>query len=156
MIIKTILLFLLVVGRCLADAEPSFQLPGAKVTVRVADQNGQVVPDATLAVAGTITASPDSYKKGVSDPSGIFEAEFKCKGEISVTAEKAGWYRSEYWKAYSYLAEHGTLEKALAAKRWEPWNPIIGITLKSIIRPGAMYARSVEAKIPIEAAEIGF
>jgi hypothetical protein len=140
----------------LAAVASSFDLPDAKVTVRVTDQDSKEVAGAIVGIGGTVTGSLGSFKRQTTDNNGRCQAEFKCKGEISVTAEKDGWYRSEYWKAYSYLTEPHAFEKAVAAGRWMPWNPIIEVLLKRVINPVPMYSRALVTNVPVDTAKVGF
>jgi hypothetical protein len=154
--IKIIPLFVFWFASLDAVLAASFELPDAKVTVRVIDQDSKEVAGAFVGIAGTVTGSVGSFKKETSDTHGVCQAQFKSKGEISVTAEKHGWYRSEYWKAYSYLAEPHAFEKAIAAGRWTPWNPVVEVLLKRVINPIPMYSRAIETTVPVDSAEVGF
>ena len=74
------------------------ELPYAKITVRVRDQDGNDVPSASLRITGDpagLKKNPATYKEGSSNGDGLLEMELKSKGEIWITAEKPGYYRSE-------------------------------------------------------------
>lgn len=135
-----------------------FELPNAKVTVRVRDQDGNAVPATSLRITGDSAAlkkNPETDKEGASNRDGLLEIELKSKGEIWITAEKAGYYRSE-GLAYNYRSIPNEMERAFSRKRWEPWNPTVEVTLKQIIKPIPMYARTLRKGLPPNVERVGF
>ena len=48
------------------------------------------------------------------------------------------------------------LERAFSRKRWEPWNPTVDVTLKQIIKPIPMYARTLRKGLPPNVERVGF
>lgn len=150
----------LILGACLLGvaAAPVFELPDAKVTVRVRDQDGNAVTEANLKVTGDSAAlqnDPATFKEGVSNKDGLWEVQLKSRGEVAVTVDKSGFYRSENI-TYNYRAIPNELERALSRKRWEPWNPNIEVILKRVINPAAMYARGVTKGLPSTSEPTGF
>jgi hypothetical protein len=142
---------------CLAATE-KLDLPDAKVTVRVLDQDDQPVPSAAICVAGDpagLEKQPETFKEGASNQGGIWEVQLKSRGEISVGVKKDGYYSSE-GVTYDYRAIPNELNRALERKRWEPWNPRLEVMLKRVINPRPLYAKHVEAKIPEDASPVGF
>lgn len=150
----------LALGTCLlaVAAAQVFELPNAKVTVRVRDQEGNAVPSVSLHITGDsagLKKNPETYKEGASDREGLLEIELKSKGEILITAEKTGYYRSE-GVTYNYRSIPNELERAFSRKRWEPWNPTVDVTLKQIIKPIPMYARTLTKGLPPTVERVGF
>jgi hypothetical protein len=130
-------------------------LPKAKVTIIVKDQDQSPVDKARVGVGGTMAAKPDEAVKGETSSDGIFPAEVRSNGEVGVTARKDGYYDT-FGPGYNFRNLKGAMERAFATDRWEPWNPSIQLTLKKIVSPVPMYARRVEVKFPVEATDIGF
>jgi hypothetical protein len=151
---------MLVLGVCLLAiaAAQVFELPNAKVTVRVRDQDGNPVPSASLRITGDsagLKQNPETDKAGASDRDGLFDTELKSRGEIWITAEKAGYYRSE-GLAYNYRSIPNELDRAFSRKRWEPWNPTVDVILKRVINPIPMYARIMRKGLPPNVERVGF
>ena len=100
-----------------------------------------------------MAAKEGESTKGVTSSSGIFAAEVRTNGSIGTSARKDGYYDtfgSEYRFSWPQL------ERAFATGYLEPSNSTIELLLKKIVNPRAMYARSIESKIPVEAMKIGF
>jgi hypothetical protein len=139
-------------------AATAFEFPKAKVTVRVRDQDGSGISGASLKIDGN-SASPtkdaETYKEVATNRVGLSESELRSTGEIYVSAEKPGYYRTENI-GYNYRNIPKALERALAEGRWEPWNPVIDVPLKKVMKPIAMYVRPVEKGVPVNAKRVGY
>lgn len=141
----------LLIGAFLAIAETTLglDLPSTKLTVQVRDEDNNPVPAASLKISGNSAGRRDSGsdKKKSSDPRGLAEVELKSTGEIWVTAEKPGYYRSQ-GVAYNYRSIPDELNKAFRRGWWEPWNPTADVILKRVINPIPMYARTINRGLP--------
>src|ERR1700730_5694480 len=131
-------------------------LPIARVTIRVLDENRFPVPGAEVrATFKNAILDPKNWGTGrdnriqtaTTDQLGVATLEGYSDGELGGGVRKEGCYRG-WWEPYQFSAK--------ADKRWQPWNPTIGVVLKKIDAPIAMYARKVEAKFPVEAWPLGF
>ena len=144
-LIRTMCLFAGVFGH-LAGAQ-TVELPEAKVTVVVKDQDGKPVEGAQVGIGGTMSTRPGTVSKGATDVGGMFTAQVRSNGEVGITVRKAGYYDS-FGPDYNFRNIAAAIEKAFAKKRWEPWNPNIEVILKRVINPAAMYARGVTKGLP--------
>lgn len=131
---KSILLLLLCVGFAFSN-EPLrniFKTKGfpAKVTVSVVDQDKKPVSDAQIKFVFTFYPSgTTTILQGISDKNGLFSAEEKTNDGIVIHVQKEGYYKSamEYkvWKN----------PESYQTGRWEPWNPMITISLQKKVSP---------------------
>ncbi|MHB8881739.1 MAG: hypothetical protein ACYC69_09585 [Thermodesulfovibrionales bacterium] len=146
----TICIFLLSISACGLD------LPKAKVTLKVVDENGLPIKGAK---AGVGFESVHAFKRGINDvgisgltnEDGIFTASHDTMGYIGYGAEMKGYYlsRSEY-----------RFTKKESGK-WQPWNPEIKVVMRKIEKPVPMYARQTgsvkpDIEIPVINKEVGF
>ena len=107
----------------------------AKITFVVVDDEGQSVPDAT--VAGGFF-NHRRGKHGFSqktDHKGTVSLEDVCVGDINYKVEKDGYYetRDRYWFFKSGF-------DCVKDGHWIPWNPAVKVVLKRKVNPVAMYA----------------
>jgi hypothetical protein len=130
-------------------------LPKAKITVIVRNENGELVQGALVGVGGTMGARPGEAVNGSTSADGSFTAEVPSNGEVGITARKDGYYDT-LGPDYNFRNAPRAIERAFLKDQWEPWNPTVEVTLKRILHPIPMYARSVETKFPLEATPVGF
>lgn len=120
--------------------------PESRITVKVLTADGTVVSNAQVHIGfpqggnAWIGERKEKLVTGTSDSNGCFSAQAPSENGIGGSVEKKGYYRS-FWK----YAFEGNYQEV---KRWEPWNPTIGVTLQKVGKPVAMYAKRVDALIP--------
>ena len=136
----------------LAGTAQEAELPIAKITLRAIDEQGLPVQGANI----TISFEQPVPKWGSGVPSNVagltnVNGEFTASGHSFDTlggrAEKAGFYSS--WSIPFKFDRN-------VNGQWQPWNPTVGVMLKKIGKPEAMYARHTEAKIPVDSFPVGF
>jgi hypothetical protein len=150
---QTILIALFGVSNLPLLAEQPSNLPKAKITVHVTDQDGKPVEGALVGIGGTMNPKPGEAAKGLTTAEGFFSAEVGTNGGVGTSARKDGYYVT-FGPEYRFGWDR--LEKAGPKGRLEPWNPILELLLKKILNPIPMSARSVESKLPVEAMGVGF
>ena len=131
---KAFLSFLTAVGLAHFAAAYSPIIDGAlaDVRIKVVDDRGKAVPDATISV--TFYTSPDKVdvKRGITDAEGCFSAKGRCIGEAHVWIRKDGYYETKVNPVFRVLSEEevkrlrkwsdGTIETIAILKRKR--NPI--------------------------------
>ena len=140
----------------LSTSACGLDLPVAKVTLKVVDENGTPIKDAK---AGVGFESVYRFKGGINDvgitgltdENGIFTASHDTLGYIGFGAEVKGYYpsRSEY-----RFTKH-------ESGKWQPWNPEVKVVMRKIEKPVPMYARDLhqahpEILIPVVGKNVGF
>ncbi len=140
----------------LSSSACGLDLPKAKVTLKVVDENGTPIKGAK---AGVGFESVYMFKGGINDvgitgltdKNGIFTAAHDTMGYIGYGAEVDGYYlsRSEY-----RFTKH-------ESGKWQPWNHEIKVVMRKIEKPVPMYARETgrvkpDIEIPVINKEIGF
>jgi hypothetical protein len=121
----------------------------AKVTLMVVDDNGQPVSSAKVGVGFDGPGGKYTGKNGITGEDGLFTAVGECLGKIQYSAEKPGYYSSNY--SYSF--------KSMGKFHWEPWNPTFNVLLRKIEDPVQMYVRDTLKsiiEIPVIDKEVGF
>lgn len=124
-----------------------------QVTLRITDSIGKPVEKAEMKVAffhsdsrgGTVVS------KGRTDTNGIFIAAGKTIHSMTYDVKKEDYYTTEgtYWF-------HRYGEECVRDGRWQPWNPTNTVILKEHRNPIPMYAKKVDACIPVQNQFIGF
>lgn len=96
----------------------------AKITVCVRDQNGDTVPNANVRfLFGLMPQSRSKVFDIQTDNNGLAVSESRVNQKIIITISKEGYYDSFY--RHSVWQGSGGYETG----RWEPWNPMLNITL---------------------------
>jgi hypothetical protein len=115
-----------------------FELPAAKVTVRVVDESGHPVKN-----ADTWFYFMNSSIKGITDAEGLSTGEASCdiRG-IGCTIKKDGYYMSG--ASIPRFTEHDE-----ALDRWKPWNETYTTILRPIGKPVALYAKKIQTDVPV-------
>ncbi len=154
--IMGIIVNVIVVMFLLSSSACGLDLPVAKVTLKVVDENGVPIKGAK---AGVGFESVYLLKRGINDvgitgltdKDGMFTASHDTMGYIGYGAEVNGYYlsRSEY-----------RFTKRESGK-WQPWNPEIKVVMRKIEKPVPMYARQTgsvkpDIEIPVINKEVGF
>ncbi len=132
-----------------------------QITVRVADEAGQIVSDAMVEAHfhklskpgwGWGASAKPNVVKGRTDTNGlcVLTGEGNA-GDLAVAAFKDGYYGgSGYQVQFTNLV--GT-----ADGKWQPWNPLVKVLLRRVGEPIPMYAKRVlEAQVPSTGHPVGF
>jgi hypothetical protein len=146
---KIVLLLATTAILCFASDEPKWEQPTAKLTVRVVDEQGRPVPAAIVQIGFTEKPSPrDVSVKGTTDSHGEFTAEGHSDMRLFSDASKVGYYDSGCPAAKFTNFVNG---------KWQPWENTVTTTLRPIVKPVAMYARSFrELEIPVTGKPCGY
>ena len=84
---------------------------------------------------------------GQTDTNGMFSAEAEGNPSGSCSARKEGYYPT---LGVDFMFTN------VVGDRWEPWNPTLEIVLRKIGKPMPMFAKRVEAFIPLMNEPVGF
>jgi len=84
--------------------------------------------------------------KGTTDTNGVCTLQGKSDGEIIWNVKKPGYY--DYYKAIEFTG--------VAFGRLQPWGKQYDVTLRRIVKPIAMYAGVMAAKVPELSKPFGF
>ncbi len=123
----------------------------AKVSIRVTTTDGTVASNVAVRAGFWNPGKAGRLSEGTTDTNGIFVAEGKTTGEVTISLRKAGHYRtgSKIWL--------GSGEEPLFVDgRWQPWNSTNTIILKEIRNPVGMHARNVDTTIPVLGTPLAF
>ena len=137
-----------------AGGVPELIFPKAKITVRVVDEGGVPVTNASIGVGfnqggnAWIGEHKSESIRGFSNSNGLFSAEARCMSGIGIIVDKDGCYRSSARNDYP-----GTYQ---GKKRWEPWNPTNIVVLKELKNPTPMYVKSLNIGVPELNKALGF
>lgn len=127
-----------------------------RVTVRVVDEQGMPVTNATAAIGFSKNIPPGEgwgtrpfSITGQTDTNGIFSAEAEGNPSGSCSARKEGYYPT---LGVDFMFTN------VVGDRWEPWNPTLEILLRKIVNPVPMYAKRVPIKseIPVADEPVGY
>jgi hypothetical protein len=143
---------------CLLIALPlvasSALLPDAKLTLRVLDETGQIVSNATVKVVFEQGGDAMEGKydqeilEGPTDTDGLFVAQARTLGLVRISVGKDGYYPT------SQSMQVGTQGSSMG--RWQPWNSVVELTLKERVRPVPMFARRVREEFPLDAETVSY
>jgi hypothetical protein len=115
-----------------------FELPAAKVTIRVVDENRQPVENAKVSLG-----FGDTSTNGFTDANGLFTGEGRCNiSGMGSMITKDGYYFGP--ATIPKFHEHDN-----TLNRWLPWNETYTAILRPIEKPVALYAKRVETEIPV-------
>jgi hypothetical protein len=136
-------------------AAPNVDLPEAKITVRVVDEDSRPKAGVDVSVTfempkykpGVWGSSDMMTRRGLSNSEGLFSATAKSGNYVGYSAQATGYYPST-GKPLEFARSEGG--------RWQPWDATVELILKKIIRPAPMYARRLEAEIPVVDETVGF
>jgi hypothetical protein len=149
---KSLISVIVLNGLLLAVA--AIELPVAKVTLHVVDEEGNNLSNIDANVTflnpvhkpGTWGSSDSFSRSGKTDSSGLFAIEQRAGFEIHYGATGANYYKTT--GRFDFSAEKDG--------RYQPWNPIFTVILKKIIHPIPMYARRLQTEIPASDQAVGF
>lgn len=129
----------------------ALELPEAKVTAKVIDENGKPISGEEVAIAFQMLKTTENGResvllKGFTDASGSFTAAHATTGIIACRITKDGYYKS--YAEYRFARS----DKG----RWQPWNPQVELVFRRIEKPVPMYIKELDIEIPITGKEVGF
>ena len=140
----------------LCSSACGIDLPKAKVTLKVDDENGIPIKGAK---ASLTFDDVYAFKRGINtktiseltDQNGIVSASNNTIRDVSYGVEMDGWYESR--GNYSFTKRD--------SGKWQPWNPEIKVVMRKIEKPVQMFARatyniSPVLEIPISGKEVGY
>lgn len=116
----------------------------SRITIVVVDSKTNAIVNAEVEVIPTFHDRPLSAKLRYSDENGkvlIGDSKASC---YVVNIRKEG-----YYPTYTSLSLHVPGLDCVKDGKWQPWNPIIAITLKEIRNPGELIHKTVNTLIPI-------
>ena len=117
----------------------------ADVRIKVVDDMGEVVPDATISVTFYTAPEKVDVKRGKTDASGCFSAKGKCIGESHVWIRKDGYYETKTDPVFRVLSD----KDAERLRKWSDGTVETTATLKKKRNPVATAFHAVDyATIP--------
>jgi hypothetical protein len=132
-----------------------FTLPFARVTVKVLDEAGNPVPNATVRFSfvdklHSTWGNPAEYSvKTKTNAAGVTSEWGPSEGTMPCDVQKDGYYQGWPW-----IPPFNDISFFLHL--WLPWNPKCVVVLKRILNPIPMYAQNVDIKMPAMNQPIGF
>ncbi len=119
----------------------------ADVKIKVIDDMGEAVPDATISVTFYTTPEKVDVKRGKTDAEGCFSAKGKCIGEAHVWIRKDGYYETKIDPAFRVLPD----KDAERLRKWSDGTVETTATLKKKRNPVATSFHAVDYLYPIPA-----
>ena len=86
----------------------------ADVRIKVVDDMGEVVPDATISVTFYTASEKVDVKRGKTDAQGCFSAKGRCIGEAHAWIRKVGYYDTKIAPAFQKLSN----DEVAKRRRW--------------------------------------
>ena len=130
----------------LAAAQGITTYPEWKVTVKVVDEDDRPVADAKVGV-GSSTNLVDFNLERMTDTNGMVTVSAHAAGTVGCVTEKPGYYMTVGPSKEFRDQVNG---------RWQPWNPLLEVTLRHVGMPIPMYAKRVEGGPPILGKSVGY
>jgi hypothetical protein len=122
-----------------------FELPIAKVTVKVVDEDRLPIMNAHVTLVFENTSVD-----GVTDDNGLFAGEGPCNiSGIGSRITKEGYYLGS-----APLPKFKDLDEV--ANKWKPWNKTYEVILRPIRNPVPLFARKVDSLVPVLGQPCGF
>jgi len=114
-------------GICAAAYSPIIDGALADVKIKVVDDRGEAVPDATISVTFYTAPEKVDVKRGKTDAQGCFSAKGRCIGEAHAWIRKDGYYETRIDPAFRVLPDqdaerqhkwsNGTVETVAVLKK---------------------------------------
>lgn len=117
------------------------EMPSARLTVKVMDEQGAPMPGASV----TLTFMDPATRNGVpvegsTNAEGVYSGEGQTDGAMGGMVNKEGYYRGGFsFKGFTGL-ENG---------RWQPWDATYTTNLRPILNPVPFYAKMGWVEIPL-------
>ncbi len=126
-------------------------LPTAKVTLKVVDEDGLPIKGAKASFTIEGLKTVNKTIGSLTDKDGIFAVSEDSTGYVWYGVDIDGWYKSH--GEYRFTKQE--------SGKWQPWNPEIKVVMRKIKKPVPMYARNTgnvkpDIEIPIINKEVGF
>ena len=126
-------------------------LPTAKVTLKVVDENGMPIKGAKASFTIEGLKTKNKTINNLTDKNGIFAVSEDSTGYVWYGVEMDGYYKSR--GEYRFTKRE--------SDKWQPWNPEITVVMRKIEKPVPMYARNTgnvmpDIEIPAINKEVGF
>ncbi len=147
---KIIICLAALLGLAAADiAKKQIELPIARLTVKVIDEQGQAVSEANV---NLVFQDPITRKgapvDGRTDVAGIFSAEGGSNSRVGGNVQKEGYYRAGF--AFKDFIE-------VKDGRWLPWDATYKSILRPIVKPVPLCARVLnKLQIPTLSEPCGY
>ncbi len=122
-----------------------FELPVAKVNVRVVGEDEQPIPNANVSLN-----FDDKIVRGTTDPEGLFTAEGRC----GITGLGSDIRKDGYYMGAASIPRFTEHDEVL--NHWKPWNETYTSVLRPIGKPVALYAKTVQLQLPTLDEPCGF
>lgn len=119
----------------------------ADVRIKVIDDMGEAVPDATISVTFYTAPEKVDVKRGKTDADGCFSAKGKCIGEAHVWIRKDGYYETKTAPAFRVLPD----KDAERLRKWSNGTVETKATLKKKRNPVTTSFHAVDYLYPIPA-----
>ena len=119
----------------------------ADVRIKVIDDMGEAVPDATISVTFYTAPEKVDVKRGKTDADGCFSAKGKCIGEAHVWIRKDGYYETKTAPAFRVLPD----KDAERLRKWSNGTVETTATLKKKRNPVTTSFHAVDYLYPIPA-----
>lgn len=143
-------------------AHSNAAMPPASVNVRVVvvDQKGDPVSGADCKLGFDAPPNPPQTEgslilNGVTDADGILEVAGKTRLSVYCTVTKSGYYQSYKQHEFDQAKILNAFGEGKPLEKWQLDPLVIKVELKRIVKPIAMYACKVEAKI-LDGQPLGF
>ena len=118
----------------------------AKLTFLVKDSTKNPVTNVNVIVEFRFLGRTKNHTvKSITNTNGVCVVEGLCSQELGARFTKDGYYSSGF--GYKYLTTYPNLPNVKDGK-WQPWNPMVKITLKEKRKPIPMYVRYIVFKFP--------
>jgi hypothetical protein len=143
-----IILSLLLGVFAVAAVIKTMEIPRAKFTVRVLNEQGLPMPDTVVTV---VFMDPVTRKgipqDGLTNKDGLYVAEGHTDGALGGTILREGYYRSGWPNVKFEEINNG---------RWEPWGETYTTYLRPVMSPVPMYAQRGWIEIPSTDTPCGY
>ena len=117
----------------------------SRITIVVVDSKTNAIADAEVEVLPTFHDHPLSAKKRYSDENGKLLIGDSKASRYVINIRKEG-----YYPTYTSLSLHVPGLDCVKDGKWQPWNPVLAITLKEIRNPGELVHKTVNTCIPVD------
>ena len=116
----------------------------SRITLIIVDSLTNVVENARVQVFPTFHDVPLREMNLLSDEKGEVEIEDSKASEYYINIRKENHYPTN-----TRISLHVPGLDCVSDGKWQPWNPILVMTLKEIRKPGDLFHRTIQAKIPV-------
>lgn len=97
----------------------------AMITVKVVDENGRPVSAADVDLYFYVLDKGPKKVSGKTNPDGLFSASANVTWDVRCFVRKDGFHEGQC----RYYVQNGSSRPLVSNGRWQPWNPVVVITL---------------------------